>query len=83
MNSSAMKRIEIAKDLSFIPDNQIDHVKTFIEFILFKIGKTTTKTTHSLQGIWKDKGFEKIFDLESEIKTIRKELNDSILNKKV
>jgi hypothetical protein len=83
MNSSAMKRIEIAKDLSFIPDNQIDHVKTFIEFLLFRIGKTTKKNTHSLQGIWKDKGFEKIVDLESEIKTIRKELNDSILNKKV
>jgi len=83
MNSSAMKRIEIAKDLSFIPDNQIDHVKTFIEFLLFRTGKTSKKNTRSLQGIWKDKGFEKIVDLESEIKTIRKELNDSILNKKV
>jgi hypothetical protein len=25
----------------------IDHVKTFIEFLLFRIGKTTTKTTHT------------------------------------
>ena len=83
MNSSAMKRIEIVKELSFVPDNQIDKVKTFIEFILFNTGKTGKKSTQSLHGIWKNKGFEKIVDLESEIKAIRKQFNDSILNKKV
>lgn len=83
MNSSAMKRIEIVKELSFVPDNQIDNVKTFIEFILFRNGKTGKKSSHSLHGIWKNKGFEKIVDLESEIKTIRKQFNDSILKKRV
>ncbi len=37
----------------------------------------------SLQGIWKDKGFENLCDLENEIKLIRKETSDSILNKNI
>ena len=83
MNSTAIKRIEIVNRLSFIPDNQIDYIKTFLEFILFRMGNTAKKNTRSLQGIWKNKGFEKIIDLESEIKAIRQELSESILNKKV
>jgi hypothetical protein len=83
MNFSAIKRIKITRELSFIPDDQIDDVKTFIEFLLFKNGNTSKQNTHTLQGIWKNKGFEKIVDLESELKAIRKQLNDSILNKKV
>ncbi|RKZ44365.1 MAG: hypothetical protein DRR16_24530 [Candidatus Parabeggiatoa sp. nov. 3] len=83
MNSSAIKRMEIVNELSFIPDNQIDSIKTFIEFLLFRNGNTAKKNTRSLQDIWKNKGFEKIVDLESEIKAIRKQLSDSIINKKV
>jgi hypothetical protein len=37
----------------------------------------------NLCGIWKNKGFEKVADLENEIKEIRHELSDSILNKKI
>jgi hypothetical protein len=44
--------------------------QTIIQFGLIPISKNTRR----LQGIWKDKGFEKIVDLESEIKTIRKYL---------
>jgi hypothetical protein len=53
MNSTAIKRMEIVNRLSFIPDNQIDSIKTFIEFILFRMGNTAQKNTRSLQGIWK------------------------------
>jgi len=83
VNSSAIKRMEIINELSFIPDSQIDQIKTFIEFLLFKTGNVAKKNTRSLEGIWKNKGFEKIVDLESEIKAIRKQLGDSIINKKV
>ena len=82
-NTSAIKRIEINRKLSFIPDDQIDQVKTFVDFLLFKSGKTSKTNTQNLHGIWKDKGFEKIVDLESELKTVRKQFSDSILNKKV
>jgi len=75
--------MEIVNELSFIEDNQIDQIKTFIEFLLFRTGNAAPKNTSSLQGIWKNKGFEKIVDLESEIKAIRKQLSDSIINKKV
>ena len=35
----------------------------------------------TLGGIWKDKGFEKIKNLDEEIKKIRKEWGDQILKK--
>ncbi len=37
----------------------------------------------SLKGIWKNKGFEKIKDLEKELKVVRKKLNDAILKKEL
>ena len=83
MNLSAIKRIKITRELSFIPDNQIDEVKTFIEFLIFKNGETIKQNSDTLQGIWKNKGFEKIVDLDSELKTIRKQFTHSILSKKV
>ena len=35
----------------------------------------------SLHGIWQGTGFEKIVDLDDEIKMIRKQLSDLILEK--
>ncbi|MFQ5639039.1 MAG: hypothetical protein ACE5IR_13730 [bacterium] len=35
----------------------------------------------NLKGIWKNKGFEKIADLDSELKSIQGELSESILKK--
>jgi hypothetical protein len=83
MNSPALKRIEIIQELSFIPDNQLDKVKTYLQSLLLTSNQPTPKNTYSLKGIWKDKGFEKIMDLEAEIKAARKQLSDSILNKPV
>lgn len=40
-----------------------------------------TKEPKTLGGIWKDKGFEKINNLDEEIKNIRKELGNQILEK--
>ncbi len=45
--------------------------------------KTEAPKPISLKGIWKNKGFEKILDLESEIASIRHELSEAILKKKI
>jgi len=39
------------------------------------------KKTNNLKGIWKNKGFEKIDNLEKELKEIRKEITEAILKK--
>ena len=36
-----------------------------------------------LKGIWKNKGFEKIINLEAEIESTRHELSEAILKKKI
>jgi hypothetical protein len=41
-----------------------------------------TQSNSSLKGIWKDKGFEKIIDLDAELKEARQELGSSILARK-
>ena len=37
----------------------------------------------SLKGIWKNKGFENISDIESELKLVQSELSNSILKKEI
>jgi len=37
----------------------------------------------SLKGIWKHQGFERIHDLEGELKTLRAELNANILKREL
>jgi len=39
--------------------------------------------SRTLEGIWKDKGFEKIRDLESEIIEVRKEIGNAVLRRKI
>ncbi len=58
MNTSALKKLEIHKELSHIPDNQLDQVKECIETIL-KESKSAAKSNRSLVGIWEDKEFDR------------------------
>ena len=83
-NENALKRIHIIKELSYVPDERLNEIEAFIEFILHrnKIKKAgRKKQSKSLSGIWKDKGFEKIPDLEGEIRQLRKDLGRQILEK--
>jgi len=81
MNVSAINTIEISSLLSFVPDEKLETVKTFLKFMLFESGINFEKKQQNktLKGIWKDKGFEKIANLDNDISNVRKELSDSIL----
>jgi uncharacterized lipoprotein YddW (UPF0748 family) len=46
-----------------------------------KLVKQRKQTTRSLRGIWAGKGFEKIINLEKEIKKARAELSKTILTR--
>jgi hypothetical protein len=56
---------------------------------IVKKSNNTIKTTgkqkepKTLAGIWKNKGFEKIKDLDGEIRNLRKELGNQILERHI
>ena len=81
MDNIGLKIAKINKDLTLIPEDKLDEVVNFIEFILSK-SKTKKRELVNLEGIWEGKGFEKL-DLEKELKVARKELSESILKRDI
>lgn len=81
MRPNAQKRMTIQKEITLIPENRLDEVKTYIETIINADSKKRNPV--SLKGIWKGKGFEKITDIEADISSMRESLNASILRKKI
>ena len=81
MQTTAIRKMELMNKISVIPEERLKEVRTFIDFVLAQSHKEILKPIN-LRGIWRNKGFEKITNLESELKEVRKEINDSILNRK-
>ncbi|ODS37339.1 hypothetical protein BEH94_07125 [Candidatus Altiarchaeales archaeon WOR_SM1_SCG] len=81
MQTASLKLVEIQRDLPLLPEKKLGEVKDFVGFILSK-SHVPKRRVVKLKGIWQNKGFEKI-DLESELKSIRKETSDSILRRKI
>jgi hypothetical protein len=82
MNSAAIKKAEIVRELSLIPANKLESVRMYIDAILSE-SKPFTKDNRSLKGIWSNKGFEEIADLEGELKDARKQLSGAILTRQL
>ncbi len=82
MNAAAIKKTELINKISLIPEQKLEEVSDFIDFIIVRSKKILSETG-TLEGIWKDKGFEKIQDLEAEIIEVRKEIGDAILRRRV
>jgi len=80
MNTAAIKKTEIVRELSLLPDYELDRIRMYIESIL-PASKRPVKNNRSLKGIWSNKGFEKIANFETELKEVRKQLTDAILTK--
>ena len=82
MNSAAIQKAEIARELSLIPTHKLESVRRYIDAILSE-SKPLTKDNRSLKGIWSNKRFEEIADLEGELKDARKQLSDAILTRQL
>ena len=79
MNQTALTKLEIYRDLSFLQETELQALKIVIEKM---VNKTTEKSTQSsLKGIWRDKGFERLGELESALRQVREEMNASILKR--
>ncbi len=81
MESVTMKKVELIEKIAQLPEKKLAEVDAFLQRLLSQ-SKIVPPSPIRLEGIWKNKGFEKIVDLESEIKSIRKELTDAILKRK-
>ena len=81
---NVLKKFEIMKELSYVPPERLNEVDSFIKFILYQSNIKTAgraKEPKTLGGIWKNKGFEKIKNLDEEIRNLRKELGNQILER--
>jgi hypothetical protein len=81
MNTTAIKKIEIVNALSRVPVSSLDKIKAYIDTCVAATDKPA-QSNSSLKGIWKDKGFEKVHDLDAELKEARQQLGNSILARK-
>jgi hypothetical protein len=76
MNPSAIKRMEIVNSLALVSDDDLDKIKAFVNGLLSEAAHPKP-ANRSLEGIWKDKGFEKIVELEAEIAEVRRQESPS------
>lgn len=80
MPSKALHIAQIYKDINLLPEDKLQEVKDFIEFLCVK-ATPRKKNIAKLGGIWQGKGFENLTDLEGELKNIRMKATESILGK--
>ena len=82
MNTMGIITSDIINELFRIPDTSLDKVTTYVESLLMDTDAPIPKN-QSLKGIWKDAGFEIIFDLKEELRDVRQQLQHSILKRTI
>jgi len=79
MATSGVSLYKIKQKLSKAPVDRLKEIGDLIELILKS--KTHSPNVVKFEGIWSGLGFEKINDLESDIRQIRKEATQLILER--
>ena len=80
MTTRAIELTEIKRDLANLPADKLAEVREYVRKLLRK-GRPIPSNIESLEGIWEGLGWEKIDDLEGEIRKMRKESSGNILKK--
>jgi len=80
MNTAALKKTEIVRELALLPEDQLERVQTYIASLVPRGGRPPRR---SLKGIWEGLGFEKIADLEAELAEARAELTSQITRREL
>jgi alanyl-tRNA synthetase len=76
MNMQAIDLTEIKHDLATLPPDKLRRIRDFVRSM-----KPREKKIEALEGIWEGLGFEKIDNLEEEIRKFRRENSEQILKK--
>lgn len=76
MNTRAIELTQIKHDLATLPPDKLRRVRDFVRSM-----KPREKKVEALEGIWEGLGFEKIDNLEDEIRKLRQESAEQILKK--
>ena len=79
MNNIALKKFEIINNLTMLPDNKLDELKEYIDFLLHKYNVPAKKPLN-LWGAWSHLDLN-IDDLENDIKILKKKVELDILQK--
>jgi len=79
MATSNVSIYKIKQKLSKVPEDKLKEINDFIELIIKS--KIQSPNIVKFEGIWEGLGFEKINDLESDIRQIRKEATKSMLER--
>jgi len=79
MLSKAQHITQIQHHLSLLPMEKLQEARDYIEF-LFNKTVIHKPGIVKLEGIWKDKGFEKL-DLEKELKSARESVEATVMKK--
>ena len=78
--TTAYFKEKIKSSLNKIPEEYLNNVDEYIQFIIYK-NKGQNKKIEKMKGIWENIGFEKLSNLEDEIKNIRKLSQNNLLNR--
>ncbi len=80
MTPRAIELTEIKRDLANLPADKLAEVREFIRTLLRNI-RPAPSNVESLEGIWEGLGWEQFGDLEGEVRKLRKESSEHLLNK--
>ena len=64
-----------------LPEDQLQEVYDFLDFIVMKAKTTQTKRVKKLEGIWEGIGFERISNLEQDIRDIRRDSEQALIQR--
>ena len=82
MNGTAIMKTSIMDELSLVPEARLADIKNYLDSLL-RQAEVQRPRKQSLAGMWANAGFEKIADLEGEVRQMQRETQDQILKKAV
>ncbi len=81
-SATAILKTEIVRNLERLSEDGLDEVRSHVAALVAAAGRRSSGRK-SLAGIWQGKGFERIADLEGEIREARTELSDAIARRRL
>ena len=81
MREQAITLTMLKQRVFALPANRLQEAYDFLDFLIIKTPPEHAKRIKKLEGIWEGLGFERIGDVEQEIRAIRHDAEQSILNR--